>query len=155
MDEQQYLAERLDAQIKWYCDESEYNKKWFYRIRIIEIVLASIMPLLTSYISIAWYMKGIINVCAILIAVLGGVASISKFQERWIEYRTTGEALKQEKFLYLTKSGFYNANNHFCLLVERVETIFSKENSNWAQMVRNKDNSQERRGDNGQEKSVR
>jgi hypothetical protein len=53
-----------------------------------------------------------------------------------LENRTTTEALRHEKYLFLTKSEPYHNNNPLHLLVSTVETLISKENTNWAQYIR-------------------
>jgi len=71
-----------------------------------------------------------------IIAIVSGVLGLYKFQENWLEFRTTAESLKHEKYLYLTNSEPYNADEPLNLLVSRVETLISKENTNWAQYMR-------------------
>jgi Protein of unknown function (DUF4231) len=53
----------------------------------------------------------------------------------WIEYRATAESLKKEKFLFLTQTDPYDKDDAFHLLVERVEALLSKENTEWLQSV--------------------
>jgi hypothetical protein len=55
--------------------------------------------------------------------------------EKWIEYRTTTETLKHEKYLYFTNSLPYANDDTFVLLVERVERLISKENSRWEDAI--------------------
>lgn len=44
---------------------------------------------------------------AAVIVVLEGVQHLYQFQEHWITYRSTAEALKHERYLYLAKAGPY------------------------------------------------
>jgi hypothetical protein len=47
-------------------------------------------------------------------------------------YRSTAEALKHEKYLWLAKAGPYsNVKNLDPLLAERVESLISRENAKW------------------------
>lgn len=66
-----------------------------------------------------------------VVAVVSGVLGLFKFQENWVDYRTTSEQLKQEKFLFLTRSEPYNTAQSFQTLVTNVEDILSKQNSKW------------------------
>ena len=68
-------------------------------------------------------------------ATCAGISSLQKFQELWIKYRTTAESLKKEKYLYLTKGQPYDTENPLSILVQRVETLVSQENTNWAQYM--------------------
>ena len=66
--------------------------------------------------------------------------SLFNHQKNWIEYRKTSELLKQEKFMYLFKSGVYRDEKYPNItLVERCETMISNENINWANLQTNND----------------
>jgi len=45
------------------------------------------------------------------------------------------EALKKEKFLFTTKTEPYDSDEAFPILVQRMETLVSKENVTWAQYL--------------------
>ncbi|MDX8400740.1 MAG: DUF4231 domain-containing protein [Gallionellaceae bacterium] len=83
-------------------------------------------------------MKIIVGGLGVIIAVSSGVVALFKFQEHWLQYRTTAESLKHHKYLYLTKTPPYNDEKSFNLLVESVEGLISKENSNWVSYVKEK-----------------
>ena len=61
---------------------------------------------------------------------------LGQHHENWLEYRTTCESLKHEKYLFLTRTEPYDSNAAFALLVRRVESLLSKENSAWARHAR-------------------
>ncbi|HET6991686.1 MAG TPA: DUF4231 domain-containing protein, partial [Bacteroidia bacterium] len=67
-----------------------------------------------------------------LVAILTGMAGFLKFQEKWMEYRSASEELKQETMLYKTRCGSYkDAQNPFDLFVTTVENRIKSEHSNW------------------------
>ena len=70
-----------------------------------------------------------------MVALIAGALGLYQFENHWIEYRTTSESLKKEKFLFLTESEPFDKapDENYQLLVQRVETLISKENTNWAQ----------------------
>lgn len=137
MNEQEYLKQRLDDQIDWYDKKSMFNQKWFKRLRNIELLLSALIPFLVGYIPQYNFLALCVGVIGVIITFITGALSLYKFQENWIEYRTVCETLKHEKFMYLTSSGIYaTTENPFLLLVERVESIISHENSNWTQLQR-------------------
>jgi len=69
----------------------------------------------------------------VLIVVLEGLQQLNQYQANWISYRSTCEALKREKFLYLAKAGPYaTANDPHALLAERIESLTSQEHAKWA-----------------------
>lgn len=133
MEPAEYLAARLDDQINWYDTKSLSCQKWYKRLRKIELALSASIPIIVGL--------GLINICGkIYIAIAGatitiitGIHGLYDYQEHWIEYRSTSEILKHEKYLYLTGSGPYaDTPNPFNLLVERTEGIISRENINWS-----------------------
>lgn len=137
MDEQGYIKDRLDDQIQWYSTKSQWNQKWYKRLRILEILAACLIPLIVGYvIDTRPFLKVIVGILGVLVALVSGILSLYKFQENWIEYRTVAESLKHEKYLFLTKSEPYNIDNSFSLLVERVEGMISVENSKWSQYIK-------------------
>jgi len=130
-----YLEQRLDNQIDWYSDKSSRCKVWYRSLRIIEIVAAAIIPLLSGMDNLL-YSNWIIGGLGMLIAISAATGSLFKYHENWIQYRATSEALKHEKFLFLGGSAPYDEENAFQLLVQRVEGLISKENTNWTVAVK-------------------
>jgi len=137
MDENEYLSDRLEDQIRWYSKKSQYHQKCYKRLRLAEIVCASLIPFLAGMDNLPCY-QWIIGGLGVVIAIAAGTSSLYKFQENWIQYRTTAETLKHEKYLYLTKAPPYNDNEEDTLkdLVERVENLISKENTQWALYIK-------------------
>jgi hypothetical protein len=67
------------------------------------------------------------------VATIGGLLSLYRFQEKWVEYRVTAENLKREKYFFLTGTAPYEADDKFQILVMRVEAILAAENVQWAE----------------------
>jgi uncharacterized protein DUF4231 len=62
-----------------------------------------------------------------------GLQQLNQYQANWISYRSTSEALKHEKFLFLATAGPYAvALDPRVLLAERVESLVSQEHAKWA-----------------------
>src|SRR3712207_9488676 len=51
----------------------------------------------------------------------------------WVLYRSTAEALKHEKFLFLSCAGPYATADRLRVLAERVEGLVSQEHAKWTQ----------------------
>ncbi len=137
MSPEDYIQSRLDDQINWYSRRSQSNQWWFKGLRIVEIVFASTIPFLVSQITTDTpLLRIVVGAMGVCIAVISGLVSLYKFHENWIEYRTTGETLKHEKFLFLTKAPPYDGERAFQALVTRVESLISKENTNWSRSSR-------------------
>lgn len=141
MNEEQYLKVRLDNQIDWYDRKSTSNQKYFKIICIIEFIAAALIPFLTPYINENTIkLKFFVAILGVIISVIVAVIGLYKFQEHWTEYRTTCESLRHEKYLYLTKVPPYDGSDAFTLLVERTESLISKENSAWAALMKSHKN---------------
>jgi hypothetical protein len=138
MKEEEYLKNRLDDQIQWYSKKSQYNKKWFSYLRLLEICSAAMIPFLSGVMHAdEMHYKWIIGGLGVLIALAAAVIALFQYQENWVEFRTTAEQLKHERYLYVTNTTPYNnMESKFQLIVERVEALISKENSKWAAMAR-------------------
>jgi len=135
MNQDEYIQSRVDGQINWYNRKSETNQRWFRIMRIVEIVAAASIPLLAGYTDLQ-PAKIIVGCLGLLVAVIAGVLGLYQFQELWTGYRSTCEALKQEKYLFLTKTEPYNQNDSFPLFVQRIENLIAKEHTSWIQNMR-------------------
>ncbi len=134
MNAEEYLRDRVDNQIAWYSRKSRWNQQRFKILRLIELVLATAIPFLVSLVNTNTpVLKIMVGAMGVTVAVAAGLVSLYKFQENWIEYRTTAEILKQEKFLFLTQSPPYDDSNAFHAFVSRIESLLSKEHSTWSQ----------------------
>ncbi|MBM7554808.1 DUF4231 domain-containing protein [Thalassobacillus pellis] len=129
MTEEEYLIQRLEDQIKWYDRKSNKYQKRYKFLKLLEICFAASIPVIAGIPNTL-----IISILGGGIAFIEGWLSLAKYQENWIEYRSICEFLKQEKFMYLTNSGVYSSESTLSFLVERVESIISKENINWANL---------------------
>ena len=135
MDKEEYLSERLEDQIKWYDSKSLENQKTFKRLRTLEIICAAIIPFCSGFMGSDPIDKVVVGLLGVVIAVSAGVMALNKYQENWLTYRTTCEKLKHEKYLFHTCCKPYDDEDSFQLLVQRVEGVISKENSQWSKLT--------------------
>ncbi len=137
MNKEDYMKDRVEDQINWYEKKSAKNKKSYHRIKVAEIILAVLLPFISGLHD--FYGLEIATVAGfigMMIAIISGISVLYKYHDKWIEYRTTVESLKHEQYLFLTESGGYNSNDAFTIFVERFESLISKENSNWAEIIK-------------------
>jgi hypothetical protein len=73
---------------------------------------------------------------AFLIAATSALLALYRFQDNWLQYRSTAEQLKREKFLFLTKNQPYGSEDAFHVLVDNVERILGVENSTWREQIK-------------------
>lgn len=133
LDIQEYIEKRVDDQIKWHDEKSKKAQKYYKTFQIIEIVLATMIPLLAGYTSSYKQASFIVGLLGAVIAVIESVTKLYKFHENWIQYRTTCEMLKYQKHLYLTGSAPYNNEDETVdnVFVRTIENIISSENNQW------------------------
>ena len=95
--------ERLEDQISWYDRKSGDNQRRYKWLKLLELVVAAALPVVAGIGSPVLVTGGL----AAVIVVLEGAQHLYQFQEHWITYRSTAEALKHERYLYLAKAGPY------------------------------------------------
>ena len=132
MDADQYLKERIEEQVKWLSGKSAWNQRWFKLLRAVEIVLGCLIAFLVAYADSSPAVKFMVGGFGVGVAVLGGILSVYRFQENWIEFRMTAESLKRERFLFLTGAPPYAGDDRFAVLVTRAEAILGSESAQWA-----------------------
>ncbi len=139
MTDADYIKDRLENQISWYDRRSARSKTWFYALSLGQAIVASAIAIVSAVSE-----KPDRSVLVVL-ATMGGITAVTtsvlgllKFQEDWLSYRSTCEALKKEKFFFLACAGPYtDETKRFETLVERVESLISREHTSWAQMTAN------------------
>ena len=136
MEADQYIDERVDDQIGWYDRKSGNAQKAFKFIRGLEVIAAGLIPLFAGFGNGTHSSVLTIGALGAGVAILASFLSLFQFQENWIEYRTTCESLKHEKYLFLTGAEPYNDVAPYDLFVQRIESLISKENSVWSQYTR-------------------
>jgi hypothetical protein len=122
---------RLEDQIDWYDRKSSLNQRVFRRIKITEILAAALIPFVSVFRMqfVSYTTAGL----GVLITVLEGMLHLNQYQQNWINYRSTCEELKHEKYVYLGHAGPYaSVNDPHALLAERVESLVSQEHAQWA-----------------------
>jgi hypothetical protein len=138
MSQPDYAMERLEDQINWYDKRSGYNQRMFKGLKTITIVVSLLIPLFAAFAAYKGNIDGklialIAGVFGALITLLEATQQLNQYHSNWITYRSTAEALKHEKYLYLSNAGPYAAaENAKALLAERIESSVSQEHAKWA-----------------------
>lgn len=128
MSQSDVVTDRLDDQLNWYDKSASSNERMFKRLRIATIVVSSSIPLCAAFVKYTVITGGL----GALIALFEGLQQLNQYHQNWITYRSTAEALKHEKYLFLASAGSYaTSENPRTLLAERVESLVSQEHSRW------------------------
>jgi Protein of unknown function (DUF4231) len=133
---EEYIEQRLDNQRKYYSDKSAFNQKWHRRLRSATILIAGLLPVVTAYLDQHIVLKILAGTMGATIAIIEGVQHLNKYQENWVNYRRTSEALKSEKIMFQTHTGAYAQDASLANLVARVEGILTNENQQWTEYIK-------------------
>jgi hypothetical protein len=121
-------VQRLEAQVAWYGSRAASSKRWYQRVKVLQIVMAAAVPVAAA----AAAHPIVIGSLGGVIVVLEGIQQVFQLQPNWTSYRATAEALKHEKYLHLAQAGPYaDAARPDRLLAERVEGLVSQEHATW------------------------
>ena len=128
---------RLEKQIAWYSKESGRAKRMFKWLKTATLGISVSIPIVAGLVAYFPLVSGVktsivTGILGATIALLEGVQQLNQYHQNWISYRSTAEALKHEKFLFLGHAGSYAASpNREALLADRVESLVSQEHSKW------------------------
>ena len=128
MDAEDPTLQRLEDQIRWYDEKSLEGQRRFKLLKAVQLLSAATIPVVA-----------ILDVHAAVPAALGaaiilveGFLQLNQYQQNWITYRSTCEALKHEKYLFLGRAGPYaGAVDGRALLADRIEGLISQEHAKW------------------------
>jgi Protein of unknown function (DUF4231) len=146
------IMQRLEDQIQWYDAHSIKDQNKFKALKTIVIVAAALIPFLSGLsLKQEWFgidlTHWIVGGLGVLITVIEGVQQLYQYQANWVAYRSTCEALRHEKFLFLGAAGPYAAAaDPHALLAERIESLVSQEHAKWASSQQDKDRKEQREG---------
>jgi hypothetical protein len=119
---------RLEAQIRWYDGKSQSAQALYKRLKVVQLGCGALVPFTAT---INPYVTGVLGG---VVVVLEGLQQLNQWQHNWITYRSTCEALRHEKYLYMGGSGVYDGLDPAGakkVLVERVESLISTEHAKW------------------------
>jgi hypothetical protein len=120
--------ERLEDQLGWYDRKSLAAQKSFKRFKVAELVVAAAVPVV-ALTAQTWITAAL----AAIVVVLEGLQHLYQWQTNWVLYRSTAEALKHERYLYLAEAGPYTGTDRHRVLAERIEGLVSQEHAKWTE----------------------
>ncbi len=143
MNQEEYMKDRVDNQMNYYSRASRSLKQKHTISQITIISLGLIIPVIVNLegdwfkmIGGSEFIRITTTILSLILAVFSGIANFLKFGELWITFRSTLEALKREKYFFITSSGKYrNSEAGFHIFVENIEAILSNENAEHKQII--------------------
>ncbi len=94
---------RLDEQIRWYESHSVAHKRLYKLLKGMVIMAGALTPICAA-LHLSAAITGSLGVIAV---VFESIQQLNQHHQNWLTYRSTGEALKHEKYLYLACAGPY------------------------------------------------
>ena len=127
---EKYLKERYEDQVAWYDRKAAANQRMYRWFQWGVIVLSAVTPILVAA-GGEWQRWSAVVVSAFVAVGTAGLKAF-KYQENWVNYRTTCETLRKEiHYLNARSDDYGEAANPYRRFVERVEALISRENTLW------------------------
>lgn len=121
--------DRLEDQLGWYDRKSVAAQQAYKRVKLIQLVVGAAVPVVAAL----QVPAAVTAILAALVVVAEGAQQLYQWQTNWVQYRSTAEALKHEKYLYLAGAGPYSAEDRQRVLAERLEGLVSQEHAKWTE----------------------
>jgi hypothetical protein len=131
-----YLRARWLDQVIWLESRASKAQARYYRLRIVTVVGAVMIPALVGITSLADPWGGTVRVLtwvvSLVTAASAAIEGFFRYGERWRNYRNTAEQLKSEGWRYLQLAGPYSVDGagHDALygaFANRVEEIIASD----------------------------
>jgi hypothetical protein len=123
--------DKVREQSAWYGNKARRNRRYFFVLKSLQIVTAAAIPIVSlsgQFLGEKW-MTAILGA---LIGIIEGILQLGQFQQNWLLYRASREALRREDFLYSARAGPYlGIADPDGLYASRADTIMSGENLKW------------------------
>lgn len=128
MDADDPTMARLEDQLRWYGRKSEESKRWFQALKTVQVLAAATIPAVATL----GLHAAVPAALGAAVVVVEGFLQLNQYQQNWLAYRSTAEALKHEKYLFLAGAGPYaGAREGRVILAERIEGLISQEHAKW------------------------
>ena len=125
------VLEAIRGQGSWYSQKARRSRFMYMLLKTSQIVLAAAIPVV-SVASGGVSQRWTTAILGALVGVVEGIIQLGQYQQNWLLYRATREALRREDFLHGAKAGPYStAADPDTLFVERADAIISGENLKW------------------------
>lgn len=132
--QREFLKLRWLEQLSWMERKAGRAQRFYYRLRLITIIGAVVVPALVALNSLDGWPGNAAQIgtwiVSLVVAVSAAVEGFFQFGQRWRNFRATAERLKTEGWLYLQSAGPYAAGSRddaFPRFASRVEELIQKD----------------------------
>jgi len=123
--------EKISQQSAWYGERARSDRARYTMLKSAQIFFAAAIPVV-SVAAAGDSQRWAVAILGALIGIIEGLIQLGQYQQNWLLYRATREALKREEFLHSAKAGPYSdVPDPDTLYFERSDAIISGENSRW------------------------
>jgi hypothetical protein len=123
--------EMITQQSAWYGAQAHRARFRYMLMKGTQILLAAAIPVIAVS-SPSNKQRWASAILGSLIGVIEGLIQLGQYQQNWLLYRATRQALKREEFLHRAKAGPYSgASDADTLYVERCDAVMSGETTKW------------------------
>jgi hypothetical protein len=121
----------VTQQSDWYGAKSRSNRAIFVRLKMFQLLMAAAIPVI-AVASAGDIQRWTNAILGALIGIIEGLLQLGQFQQNWLLYRTTREALKSEALLHSALAGPYaDITDPDSVYVVRCDSIMLGERSKW------------------------
>ena len=132
--QQHPTRQRLEDQIGWYDQRSRAAQRRYKVLKFAQVIIAALIPLTSAFPIPTADIRWLVALLGLLVLIIEAIQQLNQDQQNWITYRSTCEALKHEKYLYLAGAGHRRAEiaeRRLALLADRIEGLMSQEHAKW------------------------
>ena len=125
------IVDEIRKRSAWYGTKARKNRMAFFVFKFIQIVMAAAIPVvsLSLAVNVQRWTSALLGA---FVGIVEAVLQLGQYQQNWLLYRATREALRREDFLYSGKVGVYAGQTDAeSVYAERADAIMSGENSKW------------------------
>jgi Protein of unknown function (DUF4231) len=118
-------------QSTWYGKKARSNRSIYVAFKIVQIVMAASIPVVSVAVAgdVQRWTSAILGA---LIGIIEAILQLGQYQQNWLTYRATREALRREDLLHSAKAGPYSGQpDPDGVYVQRADTIMSGESAKW------------------------
>jgi hypothetical protein len=121
--------DRLEDQLRWYDRKSVAAHQAYKRVKLGQIIVgAAVIVVAALQVSAA-----VTATLATFVVLAEGAQQLWQWQTNWVLYRMTAEALKHERYLYISSAGPYSEGDRHRVLAERLEGLISQHHAKWTE----------------------
>jgi len=131
MTPEQAVIDRLGDQLAWYDRKAAIFQARYKLLKLITLIAASAVPVF-AVLGVALWARIVTAALGVIVAVCEGAQQLNQYQQNWIAYRATAEALKHEMYMFTARIGAYadDADRHR-RLAQTIESLVSAEHAKW------------------------